>query len=180
MKKLMIFLCLCLFGCSNKSDIAKFKEEYESLNEDNIVVDISLDNKIDYLNTKEVVTFLQEETGVIYFGIPSDTKSRSVVETLLEVVKDNDLELKYYNPSSFKDEDLDDFAKIIGILSQYLQKNEDGQLMLMTPDVYFVKNGKIVGNYFGSVPSFADTALSEEQKVELYNSYNQLCQLVKN
>ena len=179
MKKLLIFLCLCMLGCSNNNDIAIFKEEYESLNSENIEVNISLDNEIVYLNTKEVVQFLQEGTGVIYFGIPSDPRSRSVVETLLEVVKDNDLELKYYNPSNFKDEDLDDFAQIIGILSEYLQKNDDGELMLLTPDVYFVNNGKIVGNRFGSVSDFADKALTDEQKKELYDSYNQLSQSIR-
>ena len=179
MKKLLILLCLCILGCSNNNDIKIFKKEYESLNSENIEVNISLNNKIVYLSTKEVVQFLKEGTGVIYFGIASDTQSRSIVETLLEVVKDNDLELKYYNPSNFKDEDLDDFAQIIGILSEYLQKNDDGELMLLTPDVYFVNNGKIVGNHFGSVSDFADKALTDEQKKELYDSYNQLSQSIR-
>ena len=89
------------------------------------------------------------------------------------------MELKYYNPSNFKDEDLNDFAQIIGILSEYLQKNDDGELMLLTPDVYFVNNAKIVGNHFGSVSDFADKALTDEQKKELYDSYNQLSKLIR-
>ena len=74
---------------------------------------------------------------------------------------------------------MDDFAQIIGILSEYLQKNDDGELMLLTPDVYFVNNGKIVGNRFGSVSDFADKALTDEQKKELYDSYNQLSQSIR-
>ena len=55
MKKLLILLCLCILGCSNNNDIKIFKKEYESLNSENIEVNISLNNKIVYLSTKEVV-----------------------------------------------------------------------------------------------------------------------------
>ena len=85
MKKLLLIILL-LVGCSNKNnDINKFKEEYESLNSENIEVNIDSKYNIKYLTISEVVNFLENDTGILFFGIANDGMSRSVVETVLEV-----------------------------------------------------------------------------------------------
>ena len=175
MKKILLILLL-LVGCSNKNDIDKFKEEYESLNDSNIEVNIDSNYNIKYLSIDEVVTFLENDTGILFFGITNDGMTRSVIETLLEVAKENKLELYYYNPSNI--EESESFAKMIGILNDYLQTNEDNQKVLSVPDVYFVKEGKIIGNHYGTVNS-NNVILNEEEKEELYNIYNKLAQGVK-
>ncbi len=175
MKKILLILLL-LVGCSNKNDIDKFKEEYESLNDSNIEVNIDSNYNIKYLSIDEVVTFLENDTGILLFGISNDGMTRSVVETLLEVAKENKLNLYYYNPSNI--EENESFSKMIGILNDYLQTNEDNQKVLSVPDVYFVKDGKIIGNHYGTVNS-NNVILNEEEKEELYNIYNKLAQGVK-
>ena len=175
MKKILLILLL-LVGCSNKNDIDKFKEEYESLNDSNIEVNIDSNYNIKYLSIDEVVTFLENDTGILLFGISNDGMTRSVVETLLEVAKENKLNLYYYNPSNI--EENESFSKMIGILNDYLQTNEDNQKVLSVPDVYFVKEGKIIGNHYGTVNS-NNVILNEEEKEELYNIYNKLAQGVK-
>ena len=175
MKKILLILLL-LVGCSNKNDIDKFKEEYESLNDSNIEVNIDSNYNIKYLSIDEVVTFLENDTGILFFGITNDGMTRSVIETLLEVAKENKLELYYYNPSNI--EESESFAKMIGILNDYLQTNEDNQKVLSVPDVYFVKEGKIIGNHYGTVNS-NNVILNEEEKEELYNIYNEVAQGVK-
>ena len=175
MKKLLLIILL-LVGCSNKNDIGKFKEEYEALNDSNIEVNIDSNYNIKYLNIDEVVTFLENDTGILFFGITNDGMTRSVVETLLEVAEKNKLDLYYYNPSNI--EESESFVKMIGILNDFLQTNEDDQKVLSVPDVYFVKEGKIVGNHYGTVNS-NNVILNEEEKEELYNIYNDLVQGVK-
>ena len=119
------------------------------------------------------------DTGIILFGNPEDLKTRSIVETLFMVANDNELDLKYYNPSTYEDNGIDEFADIVGALSAFLPSNDDGEKLLRTPDVYFVKDGEIVGNFYGSIDEFNDEELTDEQKEELYDHYNQLAKLVK-
>lgn len=175
MKKILLIILL-LVGCSNKNDIDKFKEEYEALNDSNIEVNIDGNYNIRYLNIDEVVSFLENDTGILFFGITNDGMTRSVVETLLKVAKENKLDLYYYNPSNIEESEI--LAKMIGILNDYLQTNEDNQKVLSVPDVYFVKEGKIIGNHYGTVNS-NNVILTEEEKEELYNIYNKLAQGVK-
>ena len=177
MKKLLLIILL-LVGCSNKNnDINKFKEEYEYLNSENIEVNIDSKYNIKYLTINEVVNFLENDTGILFFGIANDGMSRSVVETVLEVSKENELELYYYSPSSLAENDTENFANMIGILNEYLQTNEDDQKILSVPDIYFVKDGKIVCNHYGTIDDKVD--LNEEEKQKLYNTYNDLAQKLR-
>ncbi len=180
MKKiLLLFSLVLLVGCWNRNDIKKFKEEYESLNDGQIEVNINLDYQVTYLDSDETAEFLNNDTGIILFGNPEDLKTRSIVETLFMVANDNELDLKYYNPSTYEDNGIDEFADIVGALSAFLPSNDDGEKLLRTPDVYFVKDGEIVGNFYGSIDEFNDEELTDEQKEELYDHYNQLAKLVK-
>lgn len=178
MKKiLLIILCLVLFGCKS-NDIKQFKEEYERLNNNYIEVNIDLDNQITYLNSQEVVDFLKNDTGIILFGNETDAKTRSIIETLLLIAQDNDLDLVYYNPSTYEN-NKEEFAEIIGVIGNYLPINQDGEKLLRTPDVYFVDNGNLVGNFYGSVDDFNNEKLTDEQKENLYYHYNLLAKLIK-
>ena len=113
-----------------------------ALKEEGIEVNISKDNKVKYINAKETVDVLKNKTGILFFGIASDNATRSVVETLLQVGKDNDLTIYYFDPNTVPDKDNDeDFAKILGILDSYLQSNEEDEKILAVPDVYFIKDG---------------------------------------
>lgn len=177
MKKLLLIILL-LVGCSSKSsDIDKFKEEYESLNNENIEVNIDSKYSIKYLTIDEVVTFLENDTGILFLGIANDGMTRSVVETLLEVANKNKLDLYYYSPSNLTENDTENFAKMIGILNEYLQTNEDNQKILSVPDVYFVNNGKVVGNHYGTIDN--NVNLNEDEKKELYDTYNSLAQKLR-
>ena len=127
MKKiLLLFSLVLLVGCWNRNDIKKFKEEYESLNDGQIEVNINLDYQVTYLDSDETADFLNNDT-----------------------------------------------------LSAFLTSNDDGEKLLRTPDVYFVKDGEIVGNFYGSIDEFNDEELTDEQKEELYDHYNQLAKLAK-
>lgn len=175
MKKLLLVLLIFLVGCGN--DINKFKEEYE--NKEGIEVNIDKNNKVKYINAKETVDVLKNKTGILFFGIASDNTTRSVVEVLLKVASDNKLTVYYFDPNTVPDKDNDsDFAKILGILDSYLEV-EDDKKTLSVPDVYFIKEGTIMGNHFGSVLSHDGNKLNEEQANELYENYNNLAKLIR-
>lgn len=179
MKKIvLLFIVLLLIGCgSNSNDIKKLKDDYESLNSESIKVTIDLNNKVTYLNAKQTVEFLENKTGVIFFGVRSDLKCRMVIETLLDVINDSNVDFYYYDLSEITNSQSKDFAKILGILNLYLQPNENGEKTLSVPDVYFVKNGEILGNIYGTGTN--NTTLTEEEKEILYNNYKNLADFLK-
>lgn len=171
MKKIILVLIILLAGCGNKNnDIKLFKEEFESLNNNNVAVSIDDKYNVEYLSISGAVSFLENDTGILLLGISTDGMTRSIIETLLEVAYQNDLKLVYYSPSSLIEDDTETLASMLGILDEYLQLNEDGVKMLAVPDVYFIKEGKIIGHHYGTLEDKIN--LSSEEKEELYNIYN--------
>lgn len=197
-KVLILFICLILVGCGVKENkkielktdetktentigIQKFKEEYEALNESSVKVEIDTNTKLDYLEVYEVIDLLKNKTGIIYFGFPTCPWCRNIIPILFNVAIDNDETIYYFNPQELRQTTDSKFDEIMSILDEYLETNSDGKKVLYVPDVYFVKEGKIVGHFLGSVPSQINPyeALNETQKQELYNIYSELLDNIK-
>ena len=107
-KKILILLVALIFalnltGCNDISDSAKFKNEYESLN-DTIVnnkkvrnISIDSDNPFVYKSAKEIVDMMDnKESFVVYFGFAECPWCRSVITTLIETSKNLGLDVIYY------------------------------------------------------------------------------------
>lgn len=166
---------------SATADSIKFKTEYEMLNSSsdtgnaNVEVSIPEANPIVYSSLTEVIEILEEGTGIIYFGFPTCPWCRNAVPVLLDSAMENKIEKIYYlNPKEYRGTDNPDYNRLLEILDPYLDKNEDGVKTLYVPDVYFVKDGKIVGNNLGTLDSQKDAnvPLTKEQRKELYTIYN--------
>ena len=166
-----------------KSDGEKFKAEYEALNNENVNINISKNNPIKYVTLDEVFDIIQNKTGVIYFGFPGCPWCRNMIPVLFEVAKNNNIDTIYYfNPRNVKKSDNDEYNKLKEILNEYLFEDENGQKVLYVPDVYFIKDGKIVGHHLGTVDSQADPTISltEEEKNELLDIFNELFEKIRN
>ena len=193
-KKLMVVIDILLgailvgimtFGIYQylKSDGEKFKAEYEALNNENININISKNNPIKYVTLDEVFDIIQNKTGVIYFGFPGCPWCRNMIPVLFEAAKNNNIDTIYYfNPRNVKKSDNDEYNKLKEILNEYLSEDENGQKVLYVPDVYFIKDGKIVGHHLGTVDSQADPTISltEEEKNELLDIFNELFEKIRN
>lgn len=175
----IIIMCFCFL----KPDEKKFKDEYESLNdtENAVVVNIDDDNNIKYLSIKEVFDFFNKGTGVIYFGFPGCPWCRNMLPVLINSAKQNNTQIYYFNPKEIRNADNQDYEKLVSILSNYLTENDAGVKTLYVPDVYFVKNGEIMGNHLGTVSTQQDphVILTDDQKQELLEIYNNLFDLIK-
>lgn len=166
-----------------KSDGEKFKAEYEALNNENVNINISKNNPIKYVTLDEVFDIIQNKTGVIYFGFPGCHWCRNMIPVLFEVAKNNNIDTIYYfNPRNVKKSDNDEYNKLKEILNEYLSEDENGQKVLYVPDVYFIKDGKIVGHHLGTVDSQEDPTISltEEEKNELLDIFNELFEKIRN
>ncbi len=112
---LLLFIVTCLFtltACNNnsektieKTDAAKFKEEYEKLNGTTRekdgktirTVEIAADNPFKYKTAKDIVQAIDNKgTFIVYFGFNDCPWCRSVVPTLIEVSKDLKIDSIYY------------------------------------------------------------------------------------
>ena len=184
MRKVLIILSILLLtGCSIKeeiiekedivvTDVEKFKKEYESHN-NGIEVVVNSDDLIKYGTSKDILSILENGTGIIYFGMPTCPWCRNIVPILLNISKQYGMYINYLNPGELNSDQISDYVKIKEILNPYLEYNDEGVKTLYLPDVYFVKDGKIVGHHLGSASSQSDpyAKLTEEQTNELINIY---------
>lgn len=190
---LIVFLLIIVTGCSNKdTDESKFKEEYESLNNEYLEIDIIKDNNIKYSTVNEVVDILQNGTGIIYLGNPLDAMSRNVIPVLLESASELGVEEIYY--LKIKNEDSEnqiesltpsmaDYKTLFDTLKDSLDsyKLEDNSISpindedntIVIPTVIFVYEGEIVGTHTNSVKTHVDPnqLLTNDEKNELMDIY---------
>jgi len=172
---LLGLICFCLY----QNDSIRFKFSYEYINfmEYNngkkIEIDIPIDNKIKYLNEKNVIKYLKEKTGIFYFGYNTCPWCRNVVPILIDTVKENNIDTIYY--IDIHNLDLSDIKEeLFNFLGDNLREDDDGKKVLAVPDVYFIKNGNIIGHHLGSVDSYHNPykKMTTNEKKELSDIYN--------
>lgn len=106
---LILLLVITVTGCEKKeskpTDAERFKEEYESLNNQTREKDgkkirslsIAEDNPMIYKTAEEIAKMMDEkETFLVYFGFKDCPWCRSVVEELIHVAKDKNIGRIYY------------------------------------------------------------------------------------
>ena len=87
----------------NHEDALRFKEEYEELNgvdhngKTIRSVNISEDNPFVYKEASDIVKMINDkESFIVYFGFSKCPWCRSIIESLIQVAKDNDVDTIYY------------------------------------------------------------------------------------
>jgi len=140
-KKLLlipIIFAFILIGCTKEeTDAEKFAKEYTQLTEDNYFV---------YRNSEEIIKILEYGTGVVYLGFPECPWCQAYVSMLNEVADIEGLEkIYYYNILEDRKNNTEEYKKMVSILSDYLQYDEEGNKRIYVPAVIVVSKGEIVG-----------------------------------
>lgn len=192
-----------------KSDAARFKEEYEALNgtmNDNNkmnypIVEVNEDNPIVYKTDDEVVEFLENGTGIIYFGFSSCPWCRTMVPRLLKAAESTSLgEIIYVDIQHIRDTlTLDDndqvvvsnegtngykeiLKKLDKVLEPYYLTNSKGKKIdtnekrLYAPTVITVKNGEILDIHVDTLSTQKSgyQALTQKEEEELFGIYQKM------
>lgn len=150
------------FRSQTKEDRLNFKEEYERLNlevDDEGIpkykqLSISEDNKVIYLSYEELLDFLENGSGLLYFGRPGCPWCRPLVPTLLKIAENKKTYIYYYNIENDRTEDNANYKNILSLLDEYLpkdvvtQKEDDDNFnkdlkRVVLPHLFFIKKGKI-------------------------------------
>ena len=142
-KKLSILLILVLLitlsACTKKEekDSERFLKEYPQVSEYNVYV---------YRNIQEIIKILEHGTGIVYLGFPECPWCQAYVPILNEVADIEGLEkIYYYNIYNDRKENTDEYQKIVSILFDYLQYDDEGNKRVFVPAVIAINKGEIVG-----------------------------------
>ena len=127
MKKKILLIILVvsvlLTGCKDKTkeeetDSQKFSKEYPDVSEYNVFV---------YKDIDEIIKILEHGTGIVYLGFPECPWCQAYVPKLNEVADVEGLEkVYYYNIYNDRKENTEKYQKIVSILSDHLQYDEEG------------------------------------------------------
>lgn len=195
----LMCLVLVFLNTDNKKkyteDEISFKDEYEKLNgielAENYVlktVNIDSDNNVKYISDKDIIDKLTKGTNVIYFGWSDCNWCRSIVPTLIDCLKENEIDTLYYY--DFKDlrtsyendtnkDKVNIYKEIINIIGEDItsvfaeDSKRSGEKKVLAPTVVFIKDGEYKGAHIKSVDSQinATDELNEEQIKELKDIY---------
>lgn len=154
----------------------RFKLEYEIYNNiaytngKKIKVNIPFENKVKYVQEKNLKEVLTTKTGVVYFGYPTCQWCRNAVPVLIDAINHSQIETLYY----VNVEEVSSIS-IKELLDPYLKEDEEQNKRLYVPDVYFIKDGKIIDHHLGTVESYKNAfeKMNEEQKQELKEIYQE-------
>lgn len=165
-------------------DTRKFKEEYEKVNSNEGAVKITIPNNapVKYLSSDELFTKIEnKENFAVYIGFPTCPWCRNIVNVLFDTANDNGATIYYINARELKSSSLENYNKIYELLYDYLDTDQTGNKVLYVPDVYFFKDGSIVGHHLGSVVSQTNPKilLNSTQKKELKGIYQDLFNKIK-
>lgn len=226
-KKILLTIIMCITlititGCntveknnkkeSRVTDSIKFKEEYESLNNKDLgygelrKLNIDEDNPFVYKSPNDIVKLMDnKETFVVYFGFNSCPWCRSIIETLIEVSKDNNIDTIYYvdvkeirdvmvledDKAITETKGTDGYYKLLEyfdeVLDDYTLNNDDGDIIktgekrIYAPNVIVVKDGKpkklVTG--ISEKQTKPNMKLTDEIKEDTYNQFKDLFKLIK-
>ena len=121
-----------------ESDGERFAKEYTLVDSDNVFV---------YRDAEEVIKLLEHGTGVVYLGFPECPWCQSYVKYLDEVAMEVGVDkIYYYNILEDRSNNTDVYQKIVSILGDTLQYDEEGNHRVYVPNVSFHVNGEIIGS----------------------------------
>ena len=119
------------------TDASKFADEYTEISEDNVFV---------YASVDEIIDTLENGNGVVYLGFPECQWYQRYVVYLNDVAKKNNVDkILYYNIREDRNDNSENYLKIVDLLKDYLQDDEDGNPRIYVPAIIFMNDGKIVG-----------------------------------
>lgn len=125
-----------VFNKDTYGDNERFAKEYSSVTEDNVFV---------YKDMEEIIKILENGTGVVYLGFPECPWCTAYVKYLNEVALNNDEETIYYhNILEDRQNNTIEYQKVVSILSDYLQYDDEGNKRIYVPAVIGVRKGEII------------------------------------
>lgn len=154
---LLVVVCLVWKKIVTKDssipDNIRFSKDYAQVSEDNIYK---------YASKKEVLSAFDSEKAVVFFGFPECKWCQAYVKLLNDIAKEYGVnEILYYNIKYDRSKNTKFYKQVQELTKDYLQEDEEGIPRMYVPDVYFIKDGKIIGHN-------NDTSMISKMELEEY------------
>lgn len=137
----IIGLFLIFYPNKNKveiTDAEKFASEYTTVSSDNVFV---------YKDIDEIINIMEHGTGIVYLGFPECKWCQAYVKYLQECAKEVGInKIYYYNILEDRTNNTEEYQKILSLLGENLQYDEEGNSRVFVPNVSFHINGEVIGN----------------------------------
>lgn len=135
---LLLLISVYFIFIKKENDNIKFSKEYNSVTKENIFV---------YKTKEEILNILEHGTGIVYFGYPECPWCMAYVPLLNEIAMNEGIEkIYYYNIKEDRKNNTEFYQKVVNILNDYLDYDQEGKKRVFVPNVTFVKNGEIIFN----------------------------------
>lgn len=146
---------------NNITDSEKFYTEYNQ---------VGVDNIFEYVSAKQAIELFKSEKAIIFFGFKECKWCQSYAPILNEAAKENGADKIYYcNIKEDRKENTSEYQELVKLLEKYLYEDDNKNKRIYVPDVYFVKDKKIIGhNNDTSIIEGADTEeyyTAEQKKI---------------
>jgi len=140
------------------SDSQRFSSAYTEVESDNVF-------KIK--SAKETIDILESGTGIVFIGFPSCPWCQAYAPMLNDLAKEHGVtEIAYFDIKEDRQNETDDYKKIVSLLSAYLQLDENGNERVYVPETAFVINGTLIGNDCETSKDTLDINEPEEYWIE--------------
>ena len=130
--------------------------------------------------------FAEGYSGILYYGKVGCPWCERAVPILNAVAKDNNISIYYIDANKgmgeTRPEREENYKNLSKYISDSFQEDSNGKKGMFVPDVIAVKNGKMVAYHVSLVDDYdinKNDQLSESQKQELYNIYQQMINKTK-
>ena len=157
----------------NVTDAEKFHQEYNL---------VPVDNVYKYVSISDVKEVLKSESAALFIGFKECIWCEKYAYTLNEVAKENNIEVVYYlNIYNDRKNDTIEYNELVKILNNYLSADNLNNKRIYVPDLYIIKNGKIVGHN-NDTSKMEGTDIDEYYKIygkELKDKLNKLFSNIK-
>ncbi|MBE6155255.1 MAG: hypothetical protein E7164_00670 [Firmicutes bacterium] len=120
-----------------QTDAQKFAEEY-SITEDNVFV---------YRDAQAIIKIMEQGTGIVYLGFPECPWCKAYVKYLNDFAKEVGIEkIYYYNILNDRKDNTPEYQKMVTILEDFLEQDDEANARIYVPNVSFHIDGTIIGN----------------------------------
>lgn len=134
----IIILLVIINKKDNNNDASKFSNEYKN---------VPINNKFKYVNAKEAIEILQNETGILFMGFGDCIWCQDYAKYLNETIMNTNInEIYYLNIYKDRKNNSKEYKKIVKILNNNLPYDEMGNHQILVPSTSFILNG-VVNNY---------------------------------
>lgn len=145
---------------SSVSDAEKFRLEYPQA---------AVDNRYVYASSEQVISTLEEGSGIVYLGFPECPWCQSLVPMIDEAAAAEGIDEVYYlDIREMREDGSSNYDALVAYLKEYLETDENGQPRIFVPDVTAVKDGEVMGRFMqeagGPDERTPDTYWNDERK----------------